>query len=112
MKMMKAKTLMVSAEALMIGAFCVLAQSTGGELPASAITSQMEGQFSTIWGVAKWIMQAILVITGGIVAFKTATSGHGSDKTGGWLSVIAILLVAIALQFVPTIAKTLFGINF
>jgi hypothetical protein len=84
----------------------------GGTLPSSTITDDLGAQFSTIWGVAKWVMQALLVITAAIVAFKTATSGHGSDKTGGWIGVIAMILIAIGLNFVPTIAEMLFGIKF
>ena len=92
-------------------AVSAFAQTTSG-VSATVITSGLSDTFTTIWGVAKWIMQAILVITAAIVAFKTATKGQGEDRTGGWIGVIAILLIAIGLNFVPTIADTLFGIKF
>ncbi len=79
---------------------------------SSVITDELTDHFTAIWGVAQWVMQAILVITAGVVAFKTATKGQGEDRTGGWIAVISILLVAIGLTFVPTVAETLFGIKF
>jgi len=96
---------------LCVYAVSTFAQTTSG-VSATVITSGLSDTFTTIWGVAKWIMQAILVITAAIVAFKTATKGQGEDRTGGWIGVIAILLIAIGLNFVPTIADTLFGIKF
>jgi hypothetical protein len=92
-------------------AMSLFAQADGA-VSATAITDGLATHFTTIWGVAKWVMQAILVITAGVVAFKTATKGQGEDRTGGWIAVISILLVAIGLTFVPTIAETLFGIKF
>lgn len=89
----------------------LLAQSKG-KVSSTVITSELTDHFAAIWGVAQWVMQAILVITAGFVAFKTATRGQGDDRTGGWIAVISIILVAIGLTFVPTIAKTLFGISF
>ena len=89
----------------------VLAQADGA-VSSTVITEGFADHFTTIWGVAQWIMQAILIVTAGVVAFKTATRGQGEDRTGGWLSVIGIILVAIGLSFVPTVADTLFGIQF
>ncbi|MGB7568643.1 MAG: hypothetical protein WBM07_12345 [Chitinivibrionales bacterium] len=98
---------------LSVYAISAFAQTTsGGAVSSTVITSGLSDTFTTIWGVAKWIMQAILVITAAIVAFKTATKGQGEDRTGGWIGVIAIILIAIGLNFVPTIADTLFGIKF
>ena len=65
---------------------CVYAASalaqTGGAVSSTVITSGLSDTFTTIWGVAKWIMQAILVITAAIVAFKTATKGQGEEPDG------------------------------
>jgi hypothetical protein len=99
------KTMSFVLSALTVSAFAQAVSST-------VITSGLSDTFTTIWGVAKWIMQAILIITAAIVAFKTATKGQGEDRTGGWIGVIAIILIAIGLNFVPTIADTLFGIKF
>lgn len=100
-------------------AFLLVASSTislyaqaNGSVSSTVITDGIATSFSTIWGVAKWIMQAILVIVSAVIAFKTATEGSGHDKTGGWIAVISCLLIAIGLTFVPTIADTLFGIKF
>lgn len=89
----------------------ILAQANGS-VSSTAITDGFAEHFTTIWGVAQWLMQAILILTAGVVAFRTATKGQGEDRTGGWIAVISILLVAIGLTFVPTIAQTLFGIQF
>lgn len=89
----------------------IFAQASGA-VSSSVITDGFADHFSTIWDVAQWLMQAILIITAGVVAFKTATKGQGEDRTGGWIAVISIILVAIGLTFVPTIAETLFGIQF
>jgi len=83
-----------------------------GTVSSTVITEGFADHFGTIWGVAKWVMQAILGITAAVVAFRTATRGQGEDRTGGWIAVISILLVAIGLSFVPTITETLFGIEF
>jgi len=64
-------------------------------------------------GGRKWIMQAILIITAAIVAFKNSDQkGKGRTGRAVWIGVIAIILIAIGLNFVPTIADTLFGIKF
>lgn len=91
-----------------VGAFA----QADGAVSSTVITEGFADHFSTIWNVAQWLMQAILVITAGVVSFKTATKGQGEDRTGGWISVIAILLVAIGLTYVPAISETLFGIQF
>jgi hypothetical protein len=52
-----------------------------GSVSSTAITEGFAEHFTTIWGVAQWLMQAILILTAGIVAFKTATKGQGEDRT-------------------------------
>jgi hypothetical protein len=96
--------------AVLIAASCVtynvMAQSV------SSITSDMNTQLATIWGVAHWVMTVVCILTAVWLGVKTQTSG-GQDKTGGWISVIGALLLAIGLNAVPAIVSTVFpGINF
>ena len=108
---MNRKQLYFTAIVLLVRISSICAQADGA-VSSTVITEGFADHFTTIWGVAQWIMQAILIVTAGVVAFKTATRGQGEDRTGGWLSVIGIILVAIGLSFVPTVAETLFGIQF
>lgn len=83
-----------------------------GSVSSSVIIDGMEDTVGTIWDIIRWVCIVILMITGGIIAAKTAFQGGHQDKTGGWIAVIGCFLVGIGLTFVPTIANTLFGINF
>jgi 4-amino-4-deoxy-L-arabinose transferase-like glycosyltransferase len=92
--------------------FLPIYAQASGTVSSAIITEGFATHFTTIWGIAKWLMQAILGITAAVLAFKTATKGQGEDRTGGWIAVISIILVGIGLTFVPTIMDTLFGIEF
>jgi hypothetical protein len=95
---------------VMIAAGC-MTYNVMAQTSVSSITSDMNTHLATIWGVAKWVMQAILVLVAAVMAFKTATGG-GQDKTGGWITVIGAILLAIGLNAVPAIASAIFpGIN-
>ena len=103
----KKEVVMVSAAALVLVGFSGTAFA---QISTTAITSGMGSNLKDIWAIAKWVMQAILVLVAAIMAFKTATSG-GHDKTGGWIAVIGTILLAIGLNFVPDVASALFGIT-
>jgi len=83
-----------------------------GSVSSAVIIGGLEDTVGTVWDIVRWICIVILMITGAIIAAKTAFAGGGHDKTGGWIAVIGCFLVAIGLTFVPTIAETLFGVNF
>lgn len=100
-------TINKNVKAAVLSAISGIAYSVMAQTSVSTITSDMNTQLATIWGVAKWVMQAILVLVAVVMAFKTATSG-GQDKTGGWIAVIGAILLAIGLNAVPAIVSTIF----
>ncbi|MBN2434871.1 MAG: hypothetical protein JXK07_06350 [Spirochaetes bacterium] len=110
--MIISKSQVVPLVVLISSVFVSVYAQANGAVSSTVITEGFSSHITTIWGIAKWLMQAILGITAAVLSFRTATKGQGEDRTGGWIAVISIILVAIGLTYVPTIMDTLFGITF